>query len=219
MFVIEKRNTTSTFVAVLCWVLSCFQNSPAADSYEGLAGGRHVEFSPEVDVERRHRSPSEANDGNGNGSDSSSGRLQRRDTPHHLKNKRVNAATSQQSAAAAAHQLPVDMSSSGSDVRSPVEYPGCRTDRKTDDGGVDDEKLTAICRQNGQNDVDINVGFVTGDVSGVGDDGRMKRILGRPGDNRAYCESFESWASEIPEPVAVSMKMDHLFREEIARKY
>lgn len=197
---------------------SCFQNSPAADNYEGLAGGRHVEFSPEVDAERRHRSPTEANDGNGNGSDTSSGRLQRRDTPHHLKNKRVNAAASQQSAAAAAHQLPVDMSSSGSDVRSPVDYPSCRTDRKADDGGVEDEKLTAICRLNGQNDVDINVGFVAGDVSGVADDGRMKRVLARQGDNRVYCESFESWASEIPEPVEVSSKQIIFLAKEMSTK-
>ena len=166
------------------------------EEYDCPPGGRRVEFSPEVDIERRHRSPTELNDGNGNGSDSSSGRLQRRDTPHHLKNKRVNTATS------ATQQLPLDISSSGSDVRSPVDYPGCRTEPEVDttvEATVTPPEATKLC----PHETTLGAEFVIAGDGGDANGCNSKRILsGQSG--KMYCESFESWSCELPEPLDVS---------------
>jgi len=166
------------------------------EEYDCPPGGRRVEFSPEVDTDRRHRSPTEMNDGNGNGSDSSSGRLQRRDTPHHLKNKRVNTSTS------ATQQLPLDISSSGSDVRSPVEYLGCRTESDVDvavEVAVSQMEASKLCLHETTLGAEFVVAGDGGDTGGVD----PKRTLsGRSG--QMYCGSFESWSSELPEPLDVS---------------
>lgn len=171
-----------------------------SEDYDCPPGGRRVEFSPEVDIERRHRSPTEMNDGNGNGSDSSSGRLQRRDTPHHLKNKRVNTATS------ATQQLPLEFSSSGSDVRSPIEYPGCRTEPEAD-VAVAAANMVTVSHQNatqlGPHETTLGAEYVIADESGDTEGVETKQMLsGRSG--KMYRESFESWANELPEPLDVS---------------
>lgn len=163
------------------------------EDYDCPPGGRRVEFSPEVDIERRHRSPTELNDGNGTGSDSSSGRLQRRDTPHHLKNKRVNTANS------ATQQLPLDISSSGSDVRSPVDYPGCRTEPEVDataEAAVNPPDAPKLF----PHETTLGAEFVI--PEDVGDDSSKRSLSGQSG--KMYCESFESWSCELPEPLDVS---------------